>query len=135
MAVSRTRQPICGGSARLVRTVVADPLLYLAVPPKAVVGLAVLLRGAFRPDAALAPSFTLAAFGEDVLLRSRLRVDFLRLHGDDVALDDASVFVGRRLRVDDGRRWALDVDNLAGHHLAGHHLAGHHLGHDPFPPL
>ena len=42
--------------------------------------------------------------GEDVFLRSRLRVDFLRLHGDDVALDDASVFVGRRLRDDDGWR-------------------------------
>ena len=45
----------------LVPTPLADPLLDLAVPPEAVVGLAVLFRGAFRPYAALAPSFTLAA--------------------------------------------------------------------------
>ncbi len=31
-------------------------------------------------------------------------MDSLRSRGDDVALDDASVFVGRRLRGDDGWR-------------------------------
>ena len=45
-------------------------------------------------------------------------MDFLRLLGDDVALDDASVFVGRRLR-DDGRRlrhddsWRVEQLNFA----------------------
>ena len=49
-----------GGDA-LVPAPFADPFLNLAVPPKAVVGLAVLFGGAFRPYAALAPSFALAA--------------------------------------------------------------------------
>ena len=49
------------GRYSLISTPLADPLLLVAVPPKAVVGPAVLFRGAFRPDAALAPSFTLAA--------------------------------------------------------------------------
>ena len=50
------------GRDALVPTPLADPFLYVAVPAEAVVGPAVLFRGAFRPDAALAPSFTLAAF-------------------------------------------------------------------------
>ena len=49
------------GRDALVPTPLADPFLYLAVPPEAVVGPAVLFRGSFRPDAALAPSFALAA--------------------------------------------------------------------------
>ena len=50
------------GRDALVPTPLADPFLYVAVPAEAVVGPAVLFRGPFRPDAALAPSFTLAAF-------------------------------------------------------------------------
>ena len=49
------------GRDALVPTPLADPFLYVAVPAEAVVGPAVLFRGAFRPDAALAPSFALAA--------------------------------------------------------------------------
>ena len=49
-----------GGDA-LVPAPFADPLLHLAVPPEAVVGLAVFFGGSFRPYAALAPSFALAA--------------------------------------------------------------------------
>ena len=49
-----------GGDA-LVPAPFADPLLLVAVPAEAVVGPAVLFGGAFRPDAALAPSFALAA--------------------------------------------------------------------------
>ena len=50
-----------------------------------------------------APRFCLYQRGRVHLVRTRLRVDSLRSRGDDVALDDASVFVGRRLR-DDGWR-------------------------------
>ena len=50
-----------GGDA-LVPAPFADPLLLVAVPAEAVVGPAVLFGGAFRPDAALATSFTLATF-------------------------------------------------------------------------
>ena len=49
------------GRDALVPTPLADPFLHLAVPPEAVVGLAVFFGGSFRPYAALAPSFTLAA--------------------------------------------------------------------------
>ena len=50
------------GRDALVATPLADPFLHLAVPAETVVGPAVLFGGAFRPDAALAPSFALAAF-------------------------------------------------------------------------
>ena len=50
-----------GGDA-LVPAPFADPFLHLAVPAEAVVGLAVFFGGSFRPYAALAPSFALAAF-------------------------------------------------------------------------
>ena len=50
------------GRDALVPTPLADPFLYVAVPAEAVVGPAVLFGGPLRPDAALAPSFALAAF-------------------------------------------------------------------------
>ena len=46
---------------RWVPTPFADPLLHVAVPAEAVVGLAVLFRGAFRPYAALLHFHTFAA--------------------------------------------------------------------------
>ena len=50
------------GRDALVPTPLADPFLYVAVPAEAVVGPAVLFRGAFRPDAALAAALAFAAF-------------------------------------------------------------------------
>ena len=65
----------------LVPRTLADPFLYLAVPPEAVVGPAVLFRGSFRPDAALAPSFALAAFLYGLLFALLFLVGLRRRRG------------------------------------------------------